>query len=100
MKISKKNNLKNILLNKIYKPYYFKKIILKSFSKNNFLKNCNLIKIKINNITKYRQISRQINLCKITGSLKRTFNVVGVGRHKLRNLFNINNVTHWKKNSW
>lgn len=100
MKIARKNNLKNIFLNKIYKPYYYKKIILKTFTKNNMILTNNLIKIKINNIKKYRQISRQINLCKITGSLKRTFNNVGVGRHKLRNLFNTNNIIHWKKNSW
>ncbi len=100
MKIAKKNNLKNIFLHKIYTPYYYKKIILKTFSKNKLITNNNLIKIKIDNVQKYRQISRQINLCKLSGSLKRTFNSVGVGRHQLRNLFNVNKIVHWKKNSW
>lgn len=100
MKIHKKNNLKNIFLNKQYKPYYLKTIILKTFKKSKWLNTNIFIKLKINNIFKSRQISRQLNLCKITGSYKRTFNSVGVGRHCLRVLLNTNKIIHWKKNSW
>lgn len=101
MKIAKKNNLKNIFLNKHYKPYYYKKIILKTFIKNTWDFHTKIfIKIKLNNLYKNRQISRQINICKVVGSTKRTFNSVGVGRHQLRTLFNTNKIIHWKKNSW
>jgi len=100
MKIYKKNNLKNILLNKSYKPYYLKKIILKTFKHSINNPNSTFITLKINNIFKNRQISRQLNMCKITGSYKRTFNNIGVGRHCLRVLLNTNKIIHWKKNSW
>lgn len=100
MKIYKKNNLKNIFLNKSYKPYYLKKIILKTFKHGVQTVDTTFIKLKINNLVKNRQVSRQLNLCKITGSYKRTFNSVGVGRHCLRVLLNTNKVIHWKKNSW
>lgn len=100
MKIYKKNNLKNIFLNKAYQPYYLKKIILKTFNNSIHTSNKIFIKLKINNVVKNKQISRQLNLCKITGSYKRTFNSVGVGRHCLRVLLNTNKIIHWKKNSW
>lgn len=101
MKIYKKNNLKNIKLVKSYKLYYLKKIIFNSLLKNsNSIKIKYLIKLKYNNITKHRQISRQINMCKISGTYKKSFNLIGINRHQLRNLLNVNKIIHLKKNSW
>lgn len=101
MKIFKKNNLKNLNLVRYYNNYYLKKIILKTLLKSSLpLKNKFLLTLKWSNIIKNKQISRQLNLCKISGTYKKTFNAVGANRHELRNLFNTNKIIHWKKNTW
>lgn len=101
MKIFKKNNIKNLLLNKSYIKYYLKKIILKTFLKSEVNRKSKfLIKLKWSNIFRNYQISRQLNLCKISGTYKKTFNKIGANRHELRKLLNTDKIIHWKKNSW
>lgn len=101
MKIFKKNNIKNLLLNKSYINYYYKKIILKTLQKGGLSKKTKfLLNLKWSNVDRFKQISRQLNICKISGTYKKTFNAVGANRHELRNLLNTNKIIHWKRNSW
>lgn len=101
MKIFKKNNLKNLILNKYFLTYYYKTIILKTLMRCSIAEsNKFFFKLKWSNISRYKQISRQLNVCKLSGTYKKTFNAVGANRHELRKLFNVNKIVHWKKNSW
>lgn len=86
----------------LWKKYEHKHIIIKYFKKTHFksTKTNFGILLKKWNLARVMFISRQINVCKISGIYKRTFNVIGASRHNLRNNFALSKIPNWKKLSW
>jgi ribosomal protein S14 len=87
---------------KMWKRYELKPIIFKYYNTSNFInsKTKFLVNLKKWQLSRLKFISRQLNVCKITGEYKKTFNVIGASRHFLRTQPALNKLPHWKKLSW
>lgn len=80
----------------------FNKLIFKYFSKSKKLNNYQKFLIQLlkwKEVKKY-SLGRQLNVCKKSGNLKRTFNFISFNRHMIRLFMNTNKIPHIKKLSW
>lgn len=93
---------KLLLKTKNWKKYEHISIILKFYNKTNLVsKNIKfLINLKKWTLSKKFFLSFQTNVCKINGNYKKTFDKIGINRHAVRQLGNINKLIHIKKISW
>ena len=91
--ISQTKNWKRKELNKLIFKYLKKSQKIDTFQKF-------LIKLlKWKEVKKY-SLGRQLNVCKQSGNLKRTFNFISFNRHMIRLFMNTNKIPHLKKLSW
>ncbi len=87
---------------RMWKRYELKPIIYKYYQNSTHINNKKkfLINLKKWQLQRLSFISRQLNVCKITGEYKKTFNVIGASRHFLRTQPTLGRLPHWKKLSW
>jgi len=102
MKRTKLNMYRLVSQTKNWKRKELNKIIYKYFNKTERLGNYQKFLIKLDkwkDCKKY-SLGRQINVCKVSGNFKRTFSVIGLNRHMIRQYMNTNKIPHIKKLSW
>ena len=87
---------------KNWKRKELNKIAYKYLKKTEKLDNSQKFLILLNKWKECKKYSlgRQINVCKVSGNYKRTFNVLGLNRHMIRQYMNTNKLPHIKKLSW
>ncbi len=96
------NILKLMGKTKLWQKIELNQIIVKYLLKTTYTttKTKNLLLLKKWTLQKKYFITRQTNVCKMSGSYKRTLNQIGLNRHCIRNLANTNKLIHLKKLSW